>query len=317
MFPRLDKLSRDVVTTGLSRPLRCYMAPSLRHPWLRCIRTPLLGAAVSYSLVARDITKSFGPRLVLDRVSCTIGPDHRIGVVAPNGTGKSTLLKILAGLDTPDAGSITKTPPSATVGYLPQEPERRPHETVRAYLARRTGVSDAETELDAASRALAAQQSGADEAYANALERFLALGAADFEARVATVCADLGLPERTLDLQMTALSGGQAARASLAAILLARFDVFLLDEPTNDLDFAGLARLERFLRDELSGGAAIVSHDRAFLDRTITSVLELDDHDHTAAEYAGGWQAYLDERATARRHAEAAYDTYQAQRKEL
>jgi ATPase subunit of ABC transporter with duplicated ATPase domains len=272
---------------------------------------------VSSSLVARDITKSFGPRLVLDHVSCTIGPEHRIGVVAPNGTGKSTLLKILAGLDVPDAGSITRTPPSATVGYLPQEPERRAHETVRAYLARRTGVSDAETELDAASRALAAQQFGADEAYANALERFLALGAADFDARVAAVCADLGLPERTLNLHMTALSGGQAARASLAAILLARFDVFLLDEPTNDLDFAGLARLERFLREELTGGAAIVSHDRAFLDRTITNVLELDDHDHGATDYAGGWQAYLDERATARRHAEEAYETYQSQRQEL
>ena len=83
---------------------------------------------------------------------------------------------------------------------------------------------------------------------------------------------------------MTALSGGQAARANLAAILLARFDVFLLDEPTNDLDFAGLDRLERFLADDLAGGAVIVSHDRAFLDRTVTSVLELDEHAHTATE---------------------------------
>ena len=86
--------------------------------------------------------------------------------------------------------------------------------------------------------------------------------------------------------------------------------MFLLDEPTNDLDFAGLERLERFLRDELSGGAVIVSHDRAFLDRTITSVLELDEHAHTATEYAGGWEAYLAERATARRHAEEDYADY-------
>ncbi len=135
--------------------------------------------------------------------------------------------------------------------------------------------------------------------------------------RVAQVCADLGLPERALDLEMRALSGGQAARAGLAAILLARFDVFLLDEPTNDLDFAGLARLERFLTAEITGGAMIVSHDRAFLDRTITSVLELDDHTHTATDYSGGWQAYLDERATARRHAEEAFDEYRAQRREL
>jgi ATPase subunit of ABC transporter with duplicated ATPase domains len=266
------------------------------------------------SLVARDITKSFGPRVVLDRVSCTIGPLHRVGVVAPNGTGKSTLLKVLAGLDLPDSGTVTMTPPTATVGYLPQEPERRPGETVRAYLARRTGVAAAELALDTASAALAEQRSGAEDRYADALERFLALGAADFDARLGAVSADLGLETRVLDLELTSLSGGQAARASLAAIVLARFDVFLLDEPTNDLDFAGLERLERFLHDELTGGAVIVSHDRAFLDRTITSVLELDEHSHSASEYTGGWQAYLDEHATARRHAEEQYAEYQAQR---
>src|SRR5262249_3021029 len=114
--------------------------------------------------------------------------------------------------------------------------------------------------------------------------------------------------------EMAALSGGQAARAGLAAILLARFDVFLLDEPTNDLDFAGLERLERFLTAELTGGAAIVSHDRAFLPRTITALLGLDDPDHRASEDAGGWAAYLEGRAPARRHAEEAYADYTARR---
>ena len=269
------------------------------------------------SLVARDITKSFGPRIVLDRVSCTVGPHDRIGVVAPNGTGKSTLLRILAGLDDPDAGTVTTAPPDAAVGYLPQETERRAGETVRAYLARRTGVADAERALDTASRALAEGTGAAGDAYASALDRYLALGAPDLDARAGAVCDDLGLPARLLDVDMGALSGGQAARASLAAILLARFDVFLLDEPTNDLDFAGLDRLERFLHDELTGGAVIVSHDRAFLDGTITSVLELDEHTHTATEFSGGWQAYLDERATVRRHAEEAYETYRTQHRQL
>jgi ATPase subunit of ABC transporter with duplicated ATPase domains len=122
------------------------------------------------------------------------------------------------------------------------------------------------------------------------------------------------MPERVLDLDMNALSGGEAARANLAAILLARFDVFLLDEPTNDLDFAGLDRLERFLRSDLAGGAVIVSHDRSFLDRTITSVLELDEHAHNASEYSGGWAAFLAERETARRHAEEDYETFVNQR---
>jgi ATPase subunit of ABC transporter with duplicated ATPase domains len=269
------------------------------------------------SLVARDVTKSYGPRVVLERVSCTVGPRHRLGVVGPNGSGKSTLLRILAGLDAPDAGSVTRTPRLATVGYLPQEPERRAGETVRAHLARRTGIAGAERRLDAAACALADAPTGAGDAYADALEQYLALGAADFDARVGAVCTDLGIEERLLALDMTALSGGQAARVGLAAIVLARFDVFLLDEPTNDLDFAALERLERFLRDELSGGAVIVSHDRAFLDRTVTSVLELDEHEHTATEYAGGWQAYLDERATARRHAAEQYADFRAERAAL
>ncbi len=137
----------------------------------------------SSSLLARDITKSFGPHVVLDRVSCTVGPLHRIGVVAPNGTGKSTLLKILAGLERADAGTVMRTPPTATVGYLPQEPERCTGETVRAYLARRTGVTNAEAELDQASAALAARAPRTPAtSYTHALERFLSLGAADFDA---------------------------------------------------------------------------------------------------------------------------------------
>jgi ATPase subunit of ABC transporter with duplicated ATPase domains len=268
------------------------------------------------TLIARDVTKSFGPRLVLDAVSLTVAPGSRIGIVAPNGTGKSTLLRLLAGLDTPDAGRVTLAPPKATVGYLPQEPDRRPDETLRAFLARRTGVAAADTALVDASTQLAHGGSGADEAYAAALDRYLALGAADFEARVGDVCADVGLPARVLDLPTVALSGGQAARASLAATVLSRFDVFLLDEPTNDLDYAGLDRLERFLSD-LPAGAGIVSHDRAFLDRTITSVLEIDEHSHRAREFAGGWSAFLEERAIARRHAEEAYSGYQAKRGDL
>jgi ATPase subunit of ABC transporter with duplicated ATPase domains len=286
----------------------------------------LAGAAVSSpasarsslaSLVARDVGKAFGPHVVLDRVSLTVGPRSRVGVVAPNGTGKSTLLRILAGIDAPDTGQVTRTPPTATVGYLPQEPDRRTGETVRAFLARRTGVAAAELRLDQASHALARADDGAADRYAHALDEYLALGAADLEARIGAVLADLGLPEPTLDLEMPALSGGQAARTNLAAILLARFDVFLLDEPTNDLDFAGLERLERFLHEDLAGGAVIVSHDRAFLDRAVGSVVELDEHTHATTEYAGGWAAYLSERATARRHAEEEYAAYMTQREAL
>ena len=268
------------------------------------------------SLVARDVSKSYGPHPVLERVSVTVAPGDRIGVVAPNGTGKTTLLRILAGLEPPDSGTVTCVPPSATVGYLPQEPDRRADETLHGFLARRTGVAAAEAALEAAADGLATGGPGTDETYADALDRFLALGGPDFDGRVGVVCAELGIPERLLTSLTGTLSGGEAARASLAAILLSRFDVFLLDEPTNDLDFVGLARLEEFVLG-LPGAAVIVSHDRAFLDRTITSVLELDDHDHSARQFNGGWAAYLEERAVARRHAEEAYADYSSKRSTL
>ncbi|MET0628024.1 MAG: ABC-F family ATP-binding cassette domain-containing protein [Acidimicrobiia bacterium] len=269
----------------------------------------------TFSLVARDLTRSRAGATILDSVSCTIGPRTRLGVVGPNGVGKTTLLRALAGLDQPDAGAVLATPLTLRIGYLPQLHERRDDETLVEFLARRTGVTAAEAELDRASAALAAGP-GADDHYAAALDAYLESGAADFDARARAVCSDIGLDESTFALPTSVLSGGQAARMSLAAVLLSRFDVLLLDEPTNDLDFDGLARLERFV-DELPGGVVVVSHDRDFLARTVTRVLEIDEHTRTVTEFGGGWQGYLDARATARRHAESAYEDFVATRDRL
>jgi ATPase subunit of ABC transporter with duplicated ATPase domains len=269
---------------------------------------------VSASLLARGVAVSYGAVTVLDDVSLLVSPGSRIGVIGPNGVGKSTLLRVLAGDLAPDAGSVALSPATATVGYLPQETDRRAGESLAGLLARRTGVDVAQAELDRTAAALA--EGGGDEAYADALDRYLHLGGPDFDARAAAVCHDLGLPEHLLDLGTEALSGGQLARASLAGILLSRYDIFLLDEPTNDLDFDGLDRLESFLA-QLRGGLVVVSHDRAFLERTVTSVLEIDEFSRTATEYRGGWTAYLEARDTARRHAEEAYDLYRTTREDL
>ncbi len=266
-------------------------------------------------LSAKGVTLHRGAQVILERVSLSVGPRTRLGVVGPNGVGKSTLLRVLAGLEVPDEGAVERSPASLRVGYLSQEPDASPRETVRDYLSRRTGVAAAGRELDRLTRALEADPSQV-EAYSDALERFLALGGDDFDARTAVVGADVGLPADRLDVAVSDLSGGQAARAGLAAVLLSRFDVFLLDEPTNDLDFAGLDRLERFL-GALPAAVVVVSHDRVFLDRSVDRILEIEEHHHTAAEYAGGWSEYVERRAVARSQQGEAYEAWAAERARL
>ncbi|MYU52645.1 MULTISPECIES: ABC-F family ATP-binding cassette domain-containing protein [Streptomyces] len=263
---------------------------------------------MSATLVAKDLAAGHGERVLFSGLDLVVAPGDVIGLVGANGAGKSTLLRLLAGLDTPEDGGLALSPPTATVGHLPQEPDRRPGESVRSFLARRTGVADAQLALDAATQALVDERPGADDAYADALERWLALGAADLEERAEETAAQLGLTIG-LDQPMTSLSGGQAARASLASLLLSRYDVFLLDEPTNDLDLDGLQRLESFVTG-LRAGTVLVSHDREFLTRTVNRVVELDLAQQQVNTYGGGYASYLEERARARRHAREQYEEY-------
>lgn len=263
---------------------------------------------MSATLVAKDLAAGHGERVLFSGLDLVVAPGDVVGLVGANGAGKSTLLRLLAGLDTPEDGTLSIGPPTATVGHLPQEPDRRPGETVRAFFARRTGVTDAQLALDTATQALVDERPGADDAYATALERWLALGAADLDERAEETAAQLGLSVG-LDQPMTTLSGGQAARASLASLLLSRYDLFLLDEPTNDLDLDGLHRLESFVTG-LRAGTVLVSHDREFLARTVTRVVELDLAQQQVNTYGGGYTSYLEERERARRHAREQYEEY-------
>ena len=257
---------------------------------------------------AKGVGAGFGDRELFSGVDLVVAPGDVLGLVGPNGAGKSTLLQILGGRRAPDTGSVSVSPAHAQLGYLAQEIERLPDESVRAHLERRTGVAPAQADMDAAADALGQELPGSDDAFSEALERWLALGGADLEARLGTVTDDLGLTV-DLDQTMASLSGGQAARVGLAALLLSRYDLYLLDEPTNDLDAAGLDLLEDFVaRSEAP--IVVVSHDREFLSRTVTAVVEIDRSLQKVSVYGGSYDAYLEERSVARRRAREAYEGY-------
>jgi ATPase subunit of ABC transporter with duplicated ATPase domains len=279
-------------------------------------------------LAARKVSVVLGGHLVLDQVDLVVDEGSRIGVLGRNGAGKSTLLRVLAGLEEPTDGAVEVSPPRLTVGYLPQEPDDLPGETVAAFLRRRTGLAVAEAAMESALAAARERPDLAElAAYDDALARFLALGGDDHEARAPRVLAEVGLPpDRVLGLPAASLSGGERVKLGLAAILLARFDVLLLDEPTNNLDFAGLDRLERFLVGErtadrpgggVAGGVVLVSHDRVFLTAATTRVAELDVVSHRLSEYGGGYDAYLEERRRRREQAYAHYEDAERERSRL
>jgi len=267
-------------------------------------------------LTATNVSVSFGSLVVLDEVSVSIGAGDRIGIIAPNGVGKSTLLKVLAGDLEPDAGTVTRLPATTPVLRLAQEPDLRPGESLAAHLARRTRVAAAEADLHVSTEALAHGVAGAEDAYDACLQRWLALGGADLPERMAEVTAQLGLSEDLLDRNVAELSGGQQARLGLATVLLAQPDILLLDEPTNNLDDTGLVLLEAHLR-ATSAGIALVSHDRAVLAAVTRQILEIDEFTRHGSLFAGGWDAYVAEREAARRRAVEDYSAYESERDRL
>ena len=276
------------------------------------------------TLVAKNVAGGFAHRTLFEGVDLTVAPGDVVGVVGVNGAGKSTLLRILAGDVEPLEGTVSLAPADAFVGWLPQEHQRVPGETVAGYIARRTGCAAVTRAMETAAAALAEPDEGRldghpADVYSAALDRWLVTGAADLEERLPAVLADLGLNSdavQPMSTRMTELSGGQAARVGLAALMLSRFDIALLDEPTNDLDLDGLTRLEDFVR-ELRGGVVLVSHDREFLARSVTRVLELDLAQNTTTVFGGGYDSYLEEREVGRRHRREQYEEFAEKKTDL
>jgi len=269
---------------------------------------------MSATLFLSGVAASFGARPLFSGLDLTIAPGDVVALIGPNGAGKTTLLRIVAGEHRPDAGGVRLSPADASVGYLPQSPPAA-SETILDYALRRTGVGAAAEAYEAAADGMASGTPGSADAYAHALDRWLALGGADLEPRLASVLARIGLAV-DLDRPLGTLSGGQASRAALASVLVSRYDVLALDEPTNNLDAAGLDALTEFVRG-VGSPVLVASHDRAFLDAVATSVCELDSTQQAVNHYAGGWTEHRAAKALTRRQAEDAYAGYERRRDAL
>ena len=262
-------------------------------------------------LQAFDLAKRYGDVLLFEGVQLILNPGDRVGLVGPNGCGKTTLLRVLSGRESADAGSVRRVPPHARVGYLPQVTTFGPGDRVRDALVERHAPNpDA---LAARVEELAAQMASAEgaelqrvqHAYTETLE---ALAQAEElpEHQMEQVLAGLDLGHLDSDAPIDRLSGGEQTRLGLARLLLQRPDVLLLDEPTNHLDIDGLEWLERYLQAH-RGAALVVSHDRTFLDRTVTRILEMSPETRAVREYAGDYTAYTEQKAREQAAHEQAY----------
>ncbi|NTV99833.1 MAG: ABC-F family ATP-binding cassette domain-containing protein, partial [Oscillochloris sp.] len=240
-----------------------------------------------------SLRKDFGAATILSHTSFTINDGEHVGLIGPNGVGKSTLLRIIVGQEQPDAGTVVLAP-GATIGYLPQAFDSALGTTIGTVVAMaQADFSAAEAELLHASEALA-DSSDLDTAlarYDTALARFEALGGYEREHRAAAILQGLGLGAVAPETTVATLSGGQKTRLGLASLLLGEPDLILLDEPTNHLDVEALEWLEGFIQ-RYPRAALIVSHDRAFLDRTITRTLYLNPETRTITSYAGGYSDF-------------------------
>lgn len=264
-------------------------------------------------LTLKNVRKTFGTVRVLDKVSFSVGEGQKIALVGQNGVGKSTLLKIIAGLETADRGEVMK-PNRILIGYLPQEALAESEETLLAYLRRMTGLADLEKEM-------AGLESRLDkpeilQQYELLRSDYERLGGDDFTRKAKGVLEGLMLSNIKMERTVNELSGGEKRKAALAGVLLSGVDVLLLDEPTNNLDLPALCWLESYLKRS-SATCIIASHDRRFLDNVVKKVLEIDWYKRSVMMYTGGWSAFAEMKAHAIRKHKEQYRAQEEERERL
>lgn len=267
---------------------------------------PSVTPAAVAQLTVKDVTKSYGTRTVLDQVRLTVRPGEKAAVIGENGSGKSTLLRLLAAVETPDTGEITVSFPGGT-GHLSQtldpDPDRTVQDAVDLALAE---LRDMESRLRTAEKSLGDATERELAAYGELLIAYEERGGYEADARVDAATHGLGLAGITRDRRLGSLSGGEQSRLALACVLAAAPELLLLDEPTNHLDAAAVRWLEEHLRAH-RGTVVAVTHDRGFLERIATTILEVDRDARTVLRYGDGWAGYRAAKAAARRGAEQRY----------
>ncbi|MFD6585958.1 ABC-F family ATP-binding cassette domain-containing protein [Streptomyces anulatus] len=267
-------------------------------------------------LAMKDVSKAYGDRSVLDQVTLTVRPGEKTAVIGENGSGKSTLLRLLAGVEQPDTGGITVRFPGGT-GYLAQTLDLDPADTVQdAVDAALAELRDLEHRIREAEAGLSERKPGdpgpTDEelaAYGDLLTSYEDRDGYRADARTEAALHGLGLAHLTRDRALATLSGGEQSRLALACVLAAAPELLLLDEPTNHLDARAVCWLEDHLRGH-RGTVVAITHDRAFLERVTSVILEVDRDLRTVTRYGDGWDGYRTAKAAARRRWAQEHEEY-------
>lgn len=236
----------------------------------------------------KNIHKRYGIRRVLEGVSFSVGEGQKVAIVGANGTGKSTLLKIIAGEETYEKGSLT-LPNRIFLGYLPQETSVEGNETVREYLERQSGITEQKRILETSVGKL--DDPHHLKRYTEAEAAFERLGGDFFLKRAHAFMKGLRLKSIPLDTPAATLSGGQKRKLALTGVLLRGVDMLVLDEPTNNLDLPALQFLENYLK-KTKATVIMASHDRAFLDVVAEKIFEIHWYKRNVEQFTGGWSEY-------------------------
>jgi macrolide transport system ATP-binding/permease protein len=271
-------------------------------------------------LTIHNLTKSYGANAVLNAVSFAVNEHERIGLVGPNGVGKTTLLRLLTGQEETDAGNIAYGS-AVEVDYLPQTiPEfygRTIQDLIMAAVGNLRQLEEHMRRLEAAmANATASQLNSLLEEYNAVTTRFQDRGGYEIDYKIDAVMRGLRIDYLSRTQEVDTLSGGEKARLGVAALLLRSPDILLLDEPTNHLDFASMEWLETYL-SEYHGAALIVSHDRKFLNQAVNRIFEIDEHSHQLKTNEGNYDAYVQAKAAERLKWEEDYQRQQEEIQEL